>query len=553
VLSNFKGIILGIIISPTWCVKIAKESNISENSKDYDEDLVTNSLGKLGTSAGILFFGTILGIFFNFVARVIIARFYTPDDYGLFNLFFTVLSIFGGIGLLGLGSGISRFIGYYAGADEKHNIKAVEGWGLLIGVVSGISFGILLFFIAPWISSFFSEKHIFVEYIRIVAVTLPFYIILNSLISIFRGHQRIKEKILFYDLGWNIIFLLFSLTVGFLAFPFIGVIWSMFAATVIMSLSFFAYYLKKQKSLLKSVGSFSFASSIGRMILIFSLPLVLVELMYDVLGWADTLMIGYFLTDSAVGFYNVARPLSTFISTGLSVTLFIYTPLVAGLYAQKKFKENDIIFTVLTKWLCFFTLPLAMVLFFYSDQVITLSFGGEYIPAVIPLQILAVAYFINNLLGPNGATLTVYGKTKFLMYTTSLAAGLNVVMNFILIPIYGIIGAAIATGISIISINIIRTYKLYLMSGIHSLKLDVIKPVISTAFFGSVIVLALTITLIPRTFQAIIAFILLSLLFLLMLLVTRSVTQQDIKLLIIVERKIGINLSFLKKLLNRFV
>lgn len=494
-----------------------------------------------------------MGIFFNFIARVLIARFYTPDDYGLFNLFFTVLSIFAGIGLLGLGTGISRFIGYYKGSGEKHKIKAVEGWGLLIGTVSGISFGILLFFIAPWISPLFSEKNVFVDYIRIAAVTLPFYVILSSLISVFRGHQRTKERILFYDLGKNVFFLIFSLIAGILAFPFIGVIWSMFAAIALMSLSFFAYYVKKQKSLLKNVGLFSFAPSIGKKILLFSLPLVLVDIMYQVMGWADTLMIGYFLTESAVGFYNVARPLSTFISTGLTVTLFIYSPLVAGLYAQNKFKENDIIFTVLTKWICFLTLPLAMVLFFYSNEVISRSFGEEYIPATIPLQILAVVYFTNNFMGPNGATLTSYGKTRFLMTTTSLAAGLNVIVNVMLIPLYGIIGAAIATGISIVSINIIRTYKLYLISGIHPFKLDNIKPVISTTFFGSIIVLTLTITPLPNTFQAILAFILLSLLFLLMLFVTRSVSQQDLKIIIIVEKKIGINLSFLKRLLKRFV
>ncbi len=494
-----------------------------------------------------------MGIFFNFVARVLIARFYTPEDYGLFNLFFTVLSIFAGIGLLGLGAGISRFIGYYKGSGEKHNIKAVEVWGLLIGAVSGISFGILLFFIAPWISPLFSEKNVFVDYIRIAAVTLPFYVILSLLISVFRGHQRTKERILFYDLGRNVFFLIFSLIAGILAFPFIGVIWSMFAATALMSLSFFAYYLKKQKSLLKNVGSFSFAPSIGKKILLFSLPLVLVGIMYQVMGWADTLMIGYFLTESSVGFYNVARPLSTFISTGLVITIFIYSPLVAGLYAQKKFKENDIIFTVLTKWICFLTLPLAMVLFFYSNEVISRSFGVEYIQAAIPLQILAVAYFVNNFMGPNGSTLTAYGKTKFLMYTTSLAAGLNIIMNIILIPIYGIIGAAIATGVSLILINIIRTYKLYLISGIHPLKLNNIKPVISTAFFGSIFVLALTITPLSKTFQAILAFVILTLLFLLLLFVTRSVSQQDVKLLVLIEKKIGINLSFLKRIFKRFM
>jgi O-antigen/teichoic acid export membrane protein len=429
----------------------------------------------------------------------------------------------------------------------------VEGWGLLIGIVSGISFGILLFLIAPFISSLFSDKIVFVEYIRIAAITLPFYVLINALISVFRGHQRTKEKILFYDLGRNLFFLLFSLIVGFLSLPFIGVLWSMFAATVLMSLSFCLYYFKKRKSLLKDTGSFSFAPSIGKTILLFSLPLVLVDIMYQVMGWADTLMIGYFMTESAVGLYNVARPLSSFISTGLSVTLFIYSPLVAGLYAQKKFKENDIIFTVLTKWICFLTLPLSMVLFFYSDAIIAQSFGREYLQAAIPLQIFAVVYFVNNFLGPNGATLTSYGKTKFLMYSTSLAAIINVIMNIYLIPIYGITGAAIATGMSIVIINVVRTYKLYLISGIHPFKLENIKPILSTVLIGFVIVPALTLIKLSGIFQAILFFVILSIVFLLMLFFTHSVSQHDLKLIILLEKWMGINLSLLMKLLKRFV
>jgi len=361
------------------------------------------------------------------------------------------------------------------------------------------------------------------------------------------------ERIICYDFGRSFLFLIFSLIAGILAIPFIGVIWSMFAATAIMSISILIYYLKIQKSILNNASSFSFIPSIGKKILFFSLPLVLVNIMYQVIGWADTLMIGYFMTESAVGFYNVARPLSAFVTTGLTITLFIYSPLVAGLYAQKKYKENDIIFAALTKWICFFTLPLAMVLFFYSSEVISQSFGVEYVAATIPLKILAVVFFINNLLGPNGATLTAYGKTKFLMYTTSLTAGLNVILNIILIPIYGIIGAAVATGISIISINIVRTYKLYKLTGIHSLKLNNIKPVISTIIFGSIIMFALRITSIPNTFQVILTILILSMLFLLMIVVTHSVSQQDINLLLIVEKKLRINLSLLKRILKRYI
>jgi len=524
-----------------------------ESEESYDETLVTKSLGKVGKGAGILFFGTILGLVFQFLARIVIARFYTPEDYGLFNLFFTVLSIFVTIGLLGLRSGISRFIGYYTGSGEIEKIKAVEGWGLLIGAVSGVCFGAGLFLLAPRIAPIFTTSSEFVYYLKIAGLTLPFYVLISSLISIFRGHQRAQEKIFFYDLGRNAIFLILAFSIGLFALPFVGVIWSMFFATVIMAISFFTYYIKKQQKLLVNIDSFSFPPLVAKKILMFSIPLLLVGMMYNLMAWTDTMLIGYFLTESSVGYYNVAKPLSGFIANALIMITFIYAPLVAALYAQKKFKENDVIFTTLTKWVCLISLPIAMTFFFFSEGIITFFFGLDYMPAVIPLKILCIGYFFEALNGPNGPTLTAYSRTKFLMFATSLAAGMNILLNILLIPTYGIIGAAYATSFTLVFVNIIRTYKLYSISGVHSFKPEVLKPVILTILFGTFIAIGLSKLPIYGIVQAIVAFAVLSTTFLITMLVTKSVSMQDIRLLNMFEHKFGLNFSFIRRLLKKFV
>lgn len=522
-----------------------------EDAASYDSELVGRSLGKVGKGAGVLFVGTVLGIFFNFLARLVIARYFSPEEYGIFNLFLTFLTIFVGIGMLGLTNGISRFIGYYMGSGENKKIKTVEGWGLLLGVISGILFGSILFLLAPEIAPIFSAESEFENYLKIAAVTIPFYVIFRSILSVFRGHQRTKENILFYSFGRNTLFLIMCLVVGVFAYPFAGVIWSMFLATVMMTLVSFAYYFLKHPSISVRSGRFTFDTSVGKRMLIFSLPLVLVDLMYQVMGWADTLMIGIFLNPDSVGFYNVAKPLSVFISAGLSITIFIYTPLVAGLYAQKKFRENRIIFSVLTKWVCFMTLPFSMILFLYSREVVNV-FGSAYHPAIVPLQILVIAYFINNLMGPNGATLTAYGKTKFLMYATCFAAALNIVLNIIFIPRFGIVGAAAATALSVVSMNVIKGLKLYSMSGVHSMSANNLKPVFSTVISGTLLVMGLKLTPLPGLVQAVIALVAITLLFLVMLVLTKSLSDEDRDLIKMLEAKTGIKLLFFKKMLDRY-
>lgn len=454
--------------------------------------------------------------------------------------------------MLGLTNGISRFIGYYIGSGEKFKIKEIEVWGIILGVISGIFFGAILFIIAPYIAPIFSENELFIGYLKIAAITIPFYTILTVLISIFRGHHRAQEKIFFYDVGRNLLFFLFSFLTGIFALPFVGIIWSMFLSTGIMSISIVIYYLINQKTILKRLRFLIIKRSIGKKILLFSLPLLFVDILHKIMEWSDTLMLGYFSNEKAVGFYNIARPMSVFISIGLSISLFIYTPLTAGLYAQKKLKENVIIFTTITKWICFFTLPIAILFFFYGSEIISIFFGEKYLPAVNALKILVVVYFIHNIMGPNGATLTAYGKTKYLLFTGIISSLLNVVLNFLIIPLYGIVGAAIATGISIIFINLIRVYYLKKISNIHPFRFEIIIPVTIASLLGIIFSLFFIYFSFFELLSAIIVVIITPLSFLFTMILTKNISSQDKKLFYMIESKIGINLYIIKKLLKKF-
>lgn len=518
---------------------------------NYDQYEVNKALAKVGKGAGVLFIATAIGLLFNFLIRIVIARFYTPLDYGLFNLFFTILSISVGIGLLGIDQGISRYIGYYLGSKEYEKIKSVEVIGLFTGSILGILFGISLFFSAQWIAPVFSNSLALVDYLRIAAIGVPFYILLHLLVSIFQGFQSIKEKIIFFDFGKNAIFLALSIFVGVLALPFIGIIWSMVIAIDSIAIILLIYYFKNRKYLMDETNKMLINFDIGKNILMFSLPLAFVVILDRTMAWADTLMIGYFATDEAVGFYNIAKPFSAFISEALRVALFIYTPLVAGLYAQKKFIENDRIYASITKWICFITLPLTLALFFFSEEIILLFFGKNYVLAAIPLKVLSISYFINNIMGPNGATLMAYGKTRFLMFATIAALIINIILNAFLIPTYGITGAAVATSISIISINGIRVYKLNKISGISSIKPDIIKTVMITVILGTL--LWWTIQYIPIAQISKIAITVLGfyLVFLVTIYATHSVSKEDIQLLALIEKRIGVDCRLLKNLLKR--
>jgi O-antigen/teichoic acid export membrane protein len=139
------------------------------------------------------------------------------------------------------------------------------------------------------------------------------------------------------------------------------------------------------------------------------------------------------------------------------------------------------------------------------------------------------------------------------MWATLAAAVTNICLNVLLIPILGIIGAAIASMITMISINVITSAKLYLISGIHSISKNLLKPILLSIILIFAIYLAAESFLTVTFWMLPLLFILFAILYCLSLLFTKSFDQEDINMLLTIEKKMGINFNRIKNLLKRFV
>ena len=526
-----------------------------EEINNHKEDLITKSLVKVGKSTGIILIGSILGVVFNLIRALIVVFFYTPEEYGLFNLYFTILTIFTVIGSVGLSEGIQRNLSYFIGKKEKKLARSVVIWGLIMGTIGGIVSGAILFLFSNSIAGLLTNDPRLIYYFKVASIALPFNILTTLFISIFRGFQRTKEIVFFQQIIINILILVPIVFISIFYLPFQNIIHSVSLAIVMNFLIFLIYslYSLNKKKKLEYIGNTKLNLNIGKKLFIFSFPILFVMIMNNIIEWGDTIIIGYYLPESSIAFYQASIMMCRLISTTLTATIVIYTPLVTALYAQNRFEINKKIYVIVTKWLCFSTLPITLIFFLYSKELIIFLFGVNYIKAVIPLQILSIAYFYNNLMGPNGATLTAYGKTKSLMYATGIAGLLNITLNIILIPFFDIIGAAVATSFSIFIVNLIRTLILKKISGIHPIAPEIIKPT-SLSILLSLILYFIFRLIIPISlFLIIISTISFYFIFFLSLILTRSISREDIKIILIFERKLGVDLTKLKKIVKRFI
>ena len=272
-----------------------------------------------------------------------------------------------------------------------------------------------------------------------------------------------------------------------------------------------------------------------------------------VIGSADTLILGGLRSSVDVGLYNAARPLVDVIAAPLPAFGLIYVPVASGLYAQGSMLELRRNFSLLTKWLVSATLPLFLILFLFPETVLSFLFGASYTSAATALRILSLGLIINNFFGPNGATLIVMGEVRFIVRVYIAAAVLIVGLNFALIPPLGIAGPAIAyaTGINVVALA--YGWKLYSLAKAQPLSKNLLKPTLAS------LALVFLFQFIFRNFVTVtwwmlpLLFILYYAIYGLAILLTKSFDNEDIAMLLAIEKRAGMNLSFVKRILRRFL
>lgn len=185
------------------------------------------------------------------------------------------------------------------------------------------------------------------------------------------------------------------------------------------------------------------------------IPLSLVGGLQLVSYNTDILMLGLMRSDAEAGLYKVAVSTATLALVGLQVTNIVVKPWISRLYAEK----NNAELQKLAAWsavVAFLTtLPVLVITFFFGRPILIALYGEHYSAATAPLILLLAAQTANAFFGSVGNLLTQTGHERENLRGLIVSTLLNVVLNALLIPWFGIVGAAAATGISIVAWNIL--------------------------------------------------------------------------------------------------
>lgn len=379
-----------------------------------------------------LFAGEASGRLIKMGLIIYAARNLGTSGWGIFSYAISIASLLMIFSDIGIDSLIAREI-----AQKKENHRMFISAAFLLKSIMLILSIILVIFISPHISNIPEATNLFL----IIAIIFFFDTIRNIGFAINRVLEKMEKEMLTKVIMNLVILGLGIILINMNPFPI-----SLAIAYAIGSISGAILILAiVRKNIIEFITKINIKTL--KLVLSTTLPFAIIALIGSIMSNTDIFMLGIWKTPEDIGLYSAAQRFFQFILIIPSMIATATLPLMSKLAN----KDNEKFKTVLEKTLSIFVMigvPTTFGGLILANQIIPLIFGLGYIEAIPVFQILMImllAYFPLILLTNS---IFVYNQQKKLVLASIFGVFANVVLNFLLIPKFGITGAAIATLIS---------------------------------------------------------------------------------------------------------
>ena len=406
----------------------------------------------------------------GFIWTILMARYLSVSDYGIFGFATSFTGILAVVMDLGISTHIVRNISTDYDSAPKYLGNAIPLKCIFI----------ILAFILTLISLIIMKSN---EVVITITLLFTIEMIIKTYINLFNGSFQAFEKTKYQGIGntiLNLLTFIFILITIFTDLGLFGIAISYIIANLVALI--YEYYVLN-KHIVKP--KFELDKQFCKKITLFSIPFAITGLLYTIYYSIDVIMLTNMIGSYPTGIYNATYKLIAVLNLFYSVYIAVIFPVMS------KFFKNDesmllISFEKSIKYLMMIIIPLAVATVYYSTDIIHLIYGHKYDTASSVLSILIWTVCLLFISGAANTLLNASHKETTVTKIYALAAIFNIILNFIMIPILSYNGAAITTVLSDVLIVSIQFYVIYKLGHRPHKKLysDIIKIILGSSILG---------------------------------------------------------------------
>ena len=415
----------------------------------------SGSIAEIFTGGSIAFIYRIATMAVSYGLMIFISRKFGDEGMGVYNLSLALMGILVLFGCAGLDTSVVRFVSQY---NSKGDVKAVASFYKImmkISVPMAVLLSVALFALAPYIAIELYKDAMLVLPFKIVAVILPMVILFTINVEFLRGLKKIHISEYFRNLNQQLINLIgLAIASFFIVHYYDPLVY--FGLGGFISLLFTFYFVRKWFRASANAGASGASTSAAinlRSVLWVSAPMAITSFTQLLNGKIDTLMLGVYRDIGLVGIFGVAFKLSVITNFVIGALKTITMPKISELFWQNDMNELDKVIQYTNRVVFVFSLVVCVVLLLFPEFILALV-NPEFTLGATTLRIFAITQLLNAGSGMVAAFLNMTGNQTFFTKLIIAATALNFILNMLLIPKYGMEGAALGTLVSVIGWNI---------------------------------------------------------------------------------------------------
>lgn len=386
------------------------------------------------------FVGQIVAVVSSGLLMVALARLLGPDEYGLLFLAIAIFGILGVFSKLGIAKSCARYVAEYKEQDPAQ-LPHILRISIILNTATITLVSIALLLGYRQLVAILDEPSL-TPFLLLGVLFLAFETLTVFIRLVLQGFEEIELAATIHAINriTRLGFAVGFVVMGFGALGALGGYILSFAFSSLLGLGFIFTKLYRPIEPAPSI-----ESGLGRRIGEYTVPLTATSTANVLDKRIDTVLIGFFLTPVAVSYYVISKQVIEFLEMPVSALGFTLSPSFGAQKANGNIDQAARIYeTALTHSLLLYV-PAAAGLVLVAEPTIKLVFGTDYRGAVTVLQVLSPYIILLSVTKITSNALDFLGRAKTRAIAKGVTAVLNVCLNVVLIPLFGVVGAAVAT------------------------------------------------------------------------------------------------------------
>jgi O-antigen/teichoic acid export membrane protein len=431
------------------------------------------SLREIAGGSAVSVVGFALQQFLQYALFVAIGRLWGATGLGLFATGQAILWVGGGVFRFGLSNGTVRYVAMLRGTPHEGAIRRLLTEVNAVAFFGSLAGGALLFTAAGPLGRLLDKPDL-VPLLRVFALGVPVWNLLFIATFAIQGLRHMNWMVGVRNLAQPGVALAAVAASGLLGASLVG-------GTIAYMLSLAAVLALATLVLHRLLAGAPAASPPPlREVLLFSFPLIWTQLVAYGVRQQEVLIMAYFRPAADVGVYNAALKTAVMVGFILQGTTAIFTPILASLHAAGDLEHLRRLNRTVARWCFTAAWPCFCACVLFGSQILSL-WGHGFAEAWIPLVLLAGAQLVNVATGTAGTVLIMGARQKVELGNSILALLLGLALDVLLIPRYGILGAAIGAGASMTAVNVLRVVQIQRLWQANPINASYLKPLVAGA------------------------------------------------------------------------